>query len=450
MNLKRECSDNADLFHPRKRFRLRLRTKIKVKEEEPFVTHDSLYTEEDEDWTSDDDWDVFVDNFHAKKKTRFRNIFWGKRQSAWMGSVRVKGTTVRSCSRQSDVLAAKILNTRCKNQGITPPNPDAGFLASTELAKYTASDLSSKKTKSTAAVQKAFGKQNLNIPVAKNKNRKKGKTRSSSSSRSSPFKNIFWGTQQKAWMGNIRVKGIIVRSCSRKSDVQAAKILNSRCREAGITPPNPEVGFISAREEKKYLSKAKKKKCKTERGTKTEVPHSGRLYIDTATNTAEPTISVKIEQPNETLQVTVKPETTCSYNNVLWSPHDQGPFTDACISNLNNSALPIGPDLTLVEFESTETLFPDFLLDSSKLLPFDNIFETDFKDPFNPLEDTLSPRTQISLETVDLQPPILNDEDFQSMNKIMFKYISDSLPERTRKYHEARTSKLIPLNSLLM
>jgi len=38
------------------------------------------------------------------------------------------------------------------------------------------------------------------------------------------------------------------------------------------------------------------------------------------------------------------------------------------------------------------------------------------------------------------------------MNNLMFKYISDLLPEHTRKYHQDRTSLLddLPLNSILL
>merc|ERR1712117_326011 len=73
----------------------------------------------------------------GKKTSQFKNIFWGKQQEAWMGSIRVKGTIVRSCSRKSDVMAAKILNTRCKQKGICPPNPEVGFLSTEELSLRT-------------------------------------------------------------------------------------------------------------------------------------------------------------------------------------------------------------------------------------------------------------------------------------------------------------------------
>lgn len=165
----------------------------------------------------------------VKKESDYNNIFWGTQQSAWMGSVRVKGTIVRSCSRKSDTLAAKILNTRCRQKGITPPNPSVGFLSSEELQAHT-------------------------------QVRTRRKSKSNGQTRSSPFKNIFWGTQQQAWMGNIRVRGTIVRSCSRKSDVQAAKILNSRCVLKGITPPNPDIGFLDDHDASKYLEKQRKKR----------------------------------------------------------------------------------------------------------------------------------------------------------------------------------------------
>lgn len=154
-----------------------------------------------------------------------------------MGSIRVKGTIVRSCSRKSDLIAAKILNTRCQKKGITPPNPAAGFLNDEELASCTQVRKNKKKSKRKKTTKKSKKPTGFEANTTTN------------------LRNIFWGKQQQAWMGNVRVKGTIVRSCSRISpntcdlhyadaeDVMAAKILNTRCREKGITPPNPEVGY---------------------------------------------------------------------------------------------------------------------------------------------------------------------------------------------------------------
>lgn len=500
MNLKRERSDDNKEYHARKKLRLRIPIIPKVKEEreeeEPFVAYNHLDTieylydqEEDEEWKDEDDLlDVLDRKPKAKKQkprgpkkeTRFRNIFWGNQQSAWMGSVRVKGKIVRSCSRKSDIIAAKILNTRCKQKGITPPNPEVGFLSTAELALRTHSQTRPrvKKKKDAGAL---LGKQNRNLPK---KPRKKPK-RSSGPSRSSPFKNIFWGTQQKAWMGNIRVKGTIVRSCSRKSDVQAAKILNSRCREKGIDPPNPEVGFIDSAMESKYLSGSKKQTRKTERSN--DPPVSGQYISDRNRNKGmqsfEPLDSVKIE--NDFDFKLVKTDSTCSkykvkveppeaYNNVFWSNYELawiGSYEtssgrvltvksqesalmaakmlnqacrDACISNPN----PHAGFLTNDESSSHE----DFRI---KAEPFiDDSFNDDFQDLFKPLSNDFSTsRTHLSLETVELPPPVLDEEDFKSMNNLMFKYISDLLPEHSRKYHENRTSSLfddIPLNSILL
>jgi len=195
----------------------------------------------------------------SQKTSQYKNIFWGSQQEAWMGSVRFKGVIVRSCSRRSDLLAARILNTRCRQKGLTPPNPEVGFLTETELRTHTqvAKRGRKKKTDSVGPMSKVKKNQMTSRPNKKSR-----------------FKNIFWGTQQQAWMGNIRVKGIIVRSCSRASDVQAAKILNSRCREKGITPPNPEVGFLDN-------SNVKQEKTKNVRGRyeHPSLPVSGQLVV---------------------------------------------------------------------------------------------------------------------------------------------------------------------------
>jgi len=275
-------------------------------------------------------------------------------------------------------------------------------------------------------------------------------------------------------MGNIRVKGTIVRSCSRKSDVQAAKILNSRCREKGIDPPNPEVGFIDSAMESKYLSGSKKHTRKTERSN--DPPVSGQYISDRNGNKGmqnfEPLDSVKIE--NDFDFKLVKTDSTCSYNNVFWSNYELawiGSYEtssgrvltvksqesalmaakmlnqacrDACISNPN----PHAGFLTNDESSSPE----DFRI---KAEPFiDDSFNDDFQDLFKPLSNDFSTsRTHLSLETVELPPPVLDEEDFKSMNNLMFKYISDLLPEHSRKYHENRTSSLfddIPLNSILL
>jgi len=500
MNLKRERSDDSKTYHAKKKLRLRVgpiipTVKPEREEEEPFVTYNHLdtieylYDQNDEEWKDEEeDCLIFQDrkpkvkkqrSRGPKKETRFRNIFWGTQQSAWMGSVRVKGTIVRSCSRKSDVLAAKILNTRCKNKGITPPNPEVGFLSSEELSLRTHSQTRPRGKKKTE--EGALGKQNRNLPK---KSRKKTK-RSNGPSRSSPFKNIFWGTQQKAWMGNIRVKGTIVRSCSRKSDVQAAKILNSRCREKGIDPPNPDVGFIDSKLESKYLSSSKAQTRKTERSNG-KSPVSGQYINDRNLGRGmqffDPLDSVKMEKDFDfrfertdstcsKYKVKVEPEDV--YNNVFWSNYEEawiGSYEtssgrvltvksqenalmaakmlnqacrDACISNPN----PHAGFLTNDEPSSS-----DFHIKAEPLI--DDSFNDDFQDLFKPLNNDFSTsRTHLSLETVELPPPVLDEEDFKSMNNLMFKYISDLLPEHSRKYHENRTSSLfddLPLNSILL
>lgn len=481
MNLKRERNEDSKTYHARKKLRIRIPVIPKVKEE-PFVlafdlfdqNDEYLYDQNDEEWKCEEDDHFIIPDRKPKKKRRsrgpkkptpFRNIFWGTQQSAWMGSVRVKGTIVRSCSRKSDRLAAKILNTRCKQKGLTPPNPEVGFLSSEELSLRTHSQTRPRGKKKVD--QNALGKQNRNLPK---KPRKKPK-RSNGPSRSSPFKNIFWGTQQKAWMGNIRVKGTIVRSCSRKSDVQAAKILNSRCREKGIDPPNPEIGFIDSKLESKYLSGSKNHTRKTERSN--EPPVSGQYISDRNKRMQffDPFNSVKIE---DDFHFKLKTESTCSYNNVFWSQSEQawiGSYEtifgrvltvksqenalmaakmlnsacrEACISNPN----PHVGYLTNDEFPSS-----DFLI-KAEPPSFDDSFNDDFRNLFKPLNNDFSTsRAHISLETVELPPPVLDEEDFKSMNSLMFKYISDLLPEHTRKYHQDRTSSLfddLPLNSILL
>jgi len=507
MNLKRERSDSNKTHHANKRLRIRIPIIPKIKKEQlPFVAFSDppfeqdddeyIWNQKDEDWTGEDEH-LFISHHKSKakkhrargvkKETQFRNIFWGKQQSAWMGSIRVKGTIVRSCSRKSDVLAAKILNTRCRRKGITPPNPEVGFLSRKELSlRSHAQTRRSRGKKKGVTVTGALGKRNRNL---RKKARKKSAAtkRSNAPSRSSPFKNIFWGTQQKAWMGNIRVKGTIVRSCSRKSDVQAAKILNSRCREKNIEPPNPEIGFIDSSLESKYLSSSKNQIRKTERPN--EPPVSGQYVVSDrskdmqAFNPLEyPIKTVKIE---EDFKIKPKTDATCSkykvkvepedsYNNVFWSKYEQAwigcyetpsgrvltvksqenaltaakmlnsACRDACVSNPN----PFAGYLT------NDELFPSSDIYVKAETPtMDDSFNYDFQDLFKPINyDFSTSRTHLSLETVELPPPVLDEEDFKAMNEIMFKYISDLLPEPTPKYHRSPKSSLfddIPLPFLL-
>lgn len=247
----------------------------------------------------------------SQKTSQYKNIFWGSQQEAWMGSVRFKGVIVRSCSRRSDLLAARILNTRCRQKGLTPPNPEVGFLTETELRTHTqvAKRGRKKKTDSVGPMSKVKKNQMASRPNKKSR-----------------FKNIFWGTQQQAWMGNIRVKGTIVRSCSRASDVQAAKILNSRCREKGITPPNPEVGFLDN-------TNVKQEKAKNVRGTRYEppsLPVSGQLVVserDCNLENYDPLGSTLSQKRNEDcflrkLQLAQKELERSLYHNVFYSHFD--------------------------------------------------------------------------------------------------------------------------------
>jgi len=499
MNLKRERSEDAgSTRHARKKQKMLIRLPIipKVKEEkedEPFVAYNHLDTieylyENDEEWKCEDDDHVKCHQIRTpktkrrsknrgpKKETSFRNIFWGTQQLAWMGSVRVKGTIVRSCSRRSDVLAAKILNTRCKSKGIAPPNPEVGFLTSDELACRSNSQGRSRGKKKTGDRGAALGKQNRNLPKKQRKKAKRGP--------SSPFKNIFWGTQQKAWMGNIRVKGTIVRSCSRKSDVQAAKILNSRCREKGIDPPNPDVGYIDSKLESKYLSGSKNRK--TERAN--HPPVSGQyindrnflgknkqMFYPLDTVKTEKDLDFTLEETDRTcstFKVKVEPEDP--YRNVFWSSYEQawiGSYETASgrvltvksqenalmaarmLNSACRDACILNPNPHAGYLTNDEPSSPDFRI-KAEPPAIDDSFNDDFQDLFKPFNDISTCRSPLSLETVELPPPVLDDVDFKAMNNLMFKYISDLLPEHTRiKHHQDRTSSLfddLPLNSILL
>lgn len=245
----------------------------------------------------------------SQKTSQYKNIFWGSQQEAWMGSVRFKGVIVRSCSRRSDLLAARILNTRCRQKGLTPPNPEVGFLTDTELRTHTQVAKRGRKKKSDSILMSKVKKNQM----------------ASRPQKKSLFKNIFWGTQQQAWMGNIRVKGTIVRSCSRASDVQAAKILNSRCREKGITPPNPEVGFLDNSNVKE------EKASKNVRGNRYEpaLPVSGQLVSERDCNLEnyDPLGASMSQKRNEDcflaqLKLVQKQLERSLYNNVFYSTFD--------------------------------------------------------------------------------------------------------------------------------
>eukprot|EP00493_Phyllostaurus_siculus_P015983 UN16228 len=114
-------------------------------------------------------------------------------------------------------------------------------------------------------------------------------------------------------------KGTIVRSCSRKSDVQAAKILNSRCREKGTDPPNPDVGFIDSKLESKYLGKRQTRKIER---SSNEPPVSGQYINDRSIlRKFDPLDSVIIER-NFDFKLT-KTDSTCSnYFKVKLEPED--------------------------------------------------------------------------------------------------------------------------------
>lgn len=123
-----------------------------------------------------------------------------------MGNVRVKGTIVRSCSRISDVMAAKILNTRCREKGITPPNPEVGYCDCGVVgARY--------------------------VPE-----------------KTCPYKNVFWNEKLKEWVGSVQYNECFIRSSSKDDASHAARMLNSRCLTAGALIPNPEVGFLNHHE----------------------------------------------------------------------------------------------------------------------------------------------------------------------------------------------------------
>jgi len=243
-----------------------------------------------------------ANNKAGKKTSRFKNIFWGKQQSAWMGSIRVKGTIVRSCSRKSDVLAARILNSRCKKKGIPAPNPEVGFLNDTDLAACT----------------------QVRRKKKKNCKRKKSKrTRSPSKGEiSTSLKNIFWGKQQQAWMGNVRVKGKIVRSCSRISDVMAAKILNTRCRDQGLKAPNPEVGYCdcSVVVNDRYM-KSHSFTDVSNTDTSTTATNSSLKNSEHTTTTDLETVNVY--DPYTNIKQQFVPEKSCCYKNVFWNDTQQ-------------------------------------------------------------------------------------------------------------------------------
>lgn len=274
---------------------------------------------------------------------------------------------------------------------------------------------------------------------------KRKKHKPKSAKRYSPLKNIFWGTQQQAWMGNIRVKGTIVRSCSRKSDVQAAKILNSRCREKGITPPNPAVGFVDSTSESKYLSKTKKEPKEPEN----RKPTSGQLW------SAGQFMDIENVKPN-------RPD---GFNNVAWSPMDQAYVgtvrvnsemnltalssvsAEMCAKMLNSKCHEIGfplpnPDVGLFikrePFESFSKISSntDYFMDQD----FDS-----FPYKSNPVMDHLRlPPPLNGCEQLDDEPmftksPNLN-EPFKSPN-LMFQILSDLLPASS--YHENSGASLL-------
>eukprot|EP00492_Amphilonche_elongata_P000816 TRINITY_DN146_c0_g1_i3.p1 TRINITY_DN146_c0_g1~~TRINITY_DN146_c0_g1_i3.p1 ORF type:complete len:282 (-),score=33.79 TRINITY_DN146_c0_g1_i3:360-1205(-) len=277
----------------------------------------------------------------------------------------------------------------------------------------------------------------------------------------------------------------------------------------GIDPPNPRNRIHRLQAESKYLSGSKVYSRKNDRPNH-DPPVSGQYISSTRkmVQKFDPLDSVKVEHDFDfrlgktdfdiaKTALLGKTDLTCSkykvklepeepYNNVYWSNFEQawiGSYEtlsgriltvkshesalnaakklnsacrDACTLSSPNPTVGF---LTNDEAYSHDFLIKDmvppqnFLIKAEPLI--DDSFKDDFQDLFKPINNDLNPsRTHLSLETVELPPPILDEEDFKSMNNLMFKYISDYLPEHTRKQHQHqnRTSLFddLPLSSILL
>lgn len=62
------------------------------------------------------------------------------------------------------------------------------------------------------------------------------------------YKNVFWNETHKEWVGSVHYKERYIRASSKNDASHCARMLNSRCLTAGCYIPNPEAGFLNARE----------------------------------------------------------------------------------------------------------------------------------------------------------------------------------------------------------
>jgi len=85
--------------------------------------------------------------------------------------------------------------------------------------------------------------------------KKKRRKRSSKTLKKSPYRYVWFDTYNKRWRGLVVRGKLRVYASNRNSDKITAQILNSRCRDNNIEPPNPSIGFFDQPQRKKTKKK---------------------------------------------------------------------------------------------------------------------------------------------------------------------------------------------------
>jgi hypothetical protein len=146
-------------------------------------------------------------------------------------------------------MAAKILNTRCREKDIRPPNPEVGFcdcgvvgtryVKNQSFVEITNDLLCQDSPKSLQAAE--FETVSVYDPYSNIKHQLMPE-------KTCPYKNVFWNEKLKEWVGSVQHKDRYVRASSKDDANHCARMLNSRCLTAGASIPNPGIGYLNSHE----------------------------------------------------------------------------------------------------------------------------------------------------------------------------------------------------------
>ena len=136
------------------------------------------------------------------KTCSFKNVRYNVHSGFWNGQKHHNGKRIFTQARTA-LDAARLLNEKCRNAGSDLPNPDL----------------------ETEAKKRRLAPKLERLRVGKKPHK---------------FKNLCYNKRTGFWIGQKRYKGTRLASQGR-TPLDAAKLLNKRCREAGAEPPNPEI-----------------------------------------------------------------------------------------------------------------------------------------------------------------------------------------------------------------